>query len=231
VIDVIGTRQLEYLANTALTIWGRTAIGVTVRAMILVAAYTGIRPSELFALEHTFVDHAAGRLRVPYQFDRYGQPQDTKTGDPRVVVLLSPASAAISDVPRRLGTSLIFQSQRGCAYTNSLWYHYWSQVRAAFGAPAMDFYDLRHYCATLLIRQGLSPGEVAVQLGHNDKGIRVMQTYNHVEHDEALERITQADQRGLVPLRDHANPERLGWRPGQPLPEMTPAGAFVSRDK
>jgi hypothetical protein len=34
----------------------------------------------------------------------------------------------------------------------------------------MDFYELRHFCATHLLELGVSHADVAVQLGHTDGG-------------------------------------------------------------
>jgi integrase len=75
-------------------------------------------------------------------------------------------------------------------------------VRAAFGRPGMDFYELRHFCATLLLDDmGISHADVAVQLGHTDGGKQVMKTYGHPSEDKARERIKRAYQGRVVQLR------------------------------
>lgn len=56
----------------------------------------------------------------------------------------------------------------------------------------MDFYELRHFCATELPRGGVRPADVAVQLGHTDGGILVMQLYVHPEEDDARARVLAA---------------------------------------
>ena len=61
--------------------------------------------------------------------------------------------------------------------------YYWNPVRAAFGRPGMDFYELRHFCATHLLELGVSHADVAVQLGHTDGGALVMSTYGHPSED------------------------------------------------
>jgi integrase len=43
----------------------------------------------------------------------------------------------------------------------------------------MNFYELRHFCATHLLELGVSHADVAVQLGHTDGGALVMCTYGH----------------------------------------------------
>ena len=46
--------------------------------------------------------------------------------------------------------------------------------------------------ATHLLEQGLSPSDVAVQLGHTDQGALVMSTYGHPSEDAARDRIRKA---------------------------------------
>ena len=59
----------------------------------------------------------------------------------------------------------------------------------------MAFYELRHFCATHLIELGLSPGDVATQLGHTDGGELVMSTYGHPSIKASLARILEAFRR------------------------------------
>ena len=65
-------------------------------------------------------------------------------------------------------------------------------VRAAFGRPGMDYYELRHFCATHLLELGVSHADVAVQLGHTDGGALVMSTYGHPSKNAARERLKRA---------------------------------------
>ena len=65
-------------------------------------------------------------------------------------------------------------------------------MRARFGRPGMDFYELRHFCATHLLELGVSHADVAVQLGHTDGGALVMSTYGHPSEDAARERLKRA---------------------------------------
>jgi hypothetical protein len=38
------------------------------------------------------------------------------------------------------------------------------------GRPGLDFYELRHCAATMLLERGMTPWDVAIQLGHQDGG-------------------------------------------------------------
>jgi integrase len=60
------------------------------------------------------------------------------------------------------------------------------------GLPAFRCHDLRHGCATLLLRQGRSPLEVAKLLGHSDPTM-VMRVYGHVAADSLRDAMTSLD--------------------------------------
>ena len=47
------------------------------------------------------------------------------------------------------------------------------------GGRDLDLYKLRHDAATMLLERGVSPADVAVQLGHTDGGALVMARYGH----------------------------------------------------
>ena len=65
----------------------------------------------------------------------------------------------------------------------------------------MDFYELRHFCATHLLELGVSHADVAIQLGHTDGGALVMSTYGHPSEDLARERLKRAYETRVTPLR------------------------------
>jgi integrase len=86
----------------------------------------------------------------------------------------------------------LFVTPRGKRFSKSTLLYYWRPVRTAFGRPTMDFYELRHFCATHLLERGASHADVAIQLGHTDGGALVMSTYGHPSEDLARERLKRA---------------------------------------
>ncbi|MGZ6639865.1 MAG: tyrosine-type recombinase/integrase, partial [Solirubrobacteraceae bacterium] len=108
------------------------------------------------------------------------------------VTLPPPARVALSDVVPRVDVSWLFTTPRGRQFSKSSLYYYWNPVRAAFGRPGMDFYELRHFCATHLLELGVSHADVAVQLGYTGGGALVMSTYGHPSEDLARERLKRA---------------------------------------
>jgi integrase len=121
------------------------------------------------------------------------------------VILPPPAREALVDVPARVDVPWLFTTPRGRRFSKGSHLYYWRPVRTAFGRPEMDFYELRHFCATHLLELGVSHADVAVQLGHTDGGALVMSTYGHPSEASARERLKRAyaaNVRRLAPVID-----------------------------
>ena len=188
--DLIALTEVELseLGSKALDVHGE--FGPTFRAMVVFAAYVGLRPGELFALERS--DIGRDEVAIRQNLDGTGTIKAPKNGRERIVVLPPPAREALADVPVRLDLAWQFVIPRGRRFSKSSLYYYWNPVRAAFGRPGMDFYELRHFCATHLLELGVSHADVAIQLGHTDGGALVMSTYGHPSEDGARERVKRA---------------------------------------
>jgi integrase len=176
------------LADHALDCLG--SFGPTFRAMVLFAAYVGLRPGELYALERR--DVGKDEVLIRQNLDGTGQVKVPKNGKARTVILPPPAREALVDVPARLDVPWLFVTPRGHRFSKGSHLHYWRLVRTAFGRPTMHFYELRHFCATHLLELGVSHADVAVQLGHTDGGALVMSTYGHPSEQAARERLKRA---------------------------------------
>lgn len=190
--------ELDELASHAVAVHGE--FGPTFRAMILFAAYVGLRPGEMFALERT--DVGRDEVAIRQNLDGTGTIKSPKNGLERVVTLPPPGREALACVPPRLDQPWLFVTPRGRRFSKSSLYYYWNPVRAAFGRPGMDFYELRHFCATHLLGLGVSHADVAVQLGHTDGGALVMSTYGHPSEAAALDRLKRAYSGSVVPLKE-----------------------------
>jgi integrase len=94
---------------------------------------------------------------------------------------------------------LVFTAARGGPLRDSKWVpgYFKPAVRAAGLPPGLRWYDLRHTCASLLIREGASVKAVQRQLGHATASI-TLDTYGHLYGDEVealaerLERLRAA---------------------------------------
>ena len=189
-LEVITEKRLHELADSALTTCG--GYGSTFRACILFAAYIGLRPGELFTLKWADVDFAVGEVRIRTSLGSTGEVTLPKNGRPRTVILPPPAADALRSMPRRSESPYVFTTPNGKRFSKTSHYYWWRAVRLAFGEPTMDFYELRHFCATHLLELGVSHADVAVQLGHTDGGALVMSTYGHPSEDAARDRLRAA---------------------------------------
>jgi integrase len=180
------------------------------RAMVLFAGYVGLRPGELFALRR---DDVRGQLcTIERSRSRTGEIGPTKTGRPRTVTIPPPAQDALLDVPPH-PSGLLFTSPADRMWTQPSHHRYWARLRLLAGRPGWDFYALRHTAATLLLERGVTPWDVAVQLGHTDGGQLVMQLYGHPSEAGARARLLAAwdAQTGPTPIdRSGARREQAG---------------------
>lgn len=179
--------ELGDLADQALKAWPDDAWAFSYRAMILFAGYVGLRPGELFALERRNV---AGDLCLIERAleSKSGEIGPTKNGRARTVTVPPIARDAIADLPPN-PSGLLFESPRGQMFRQPSHHHRWKVVRAMAGRPGMDFYELRHCAATMLLERGMTASDVAVQLGHTDGGRLVQTLYGHPSEVAARERL------------------------------------------
>lgn len=180
--------EVQRLADAALDAHG--TFGPSFRAVVLFAAYVGLRPGELCALERQ--DVRDDEVVIRQSLDGTGAIKSTKNGKERVVILPPAARDALRHVPAWADVPWLFTTPRGKQFSKGTLHYYWRPVRTAFGRPTMDFYELRHFCATHLLEMGVSHSDVAVQLGHTDGGALVMSTYGHPTEAGARERLKRA---------------------------------------
>jgi integrase len=181
--------DVDHLAATAREV--HEDYGDTFAAFITFAAYTGLRPGELFALR--FSDLRGDTIEVARAAESktrtIGLP---KNGRARTVAYPAKAREAVEQMPIFEGQELVFLSPRGVQLWQNTLSWCWAPVRSRARRPRMAFYELRHFCATYLLELGLTPADVAVQLGHTDGGALVMSTYGHPSERAARARILAA---------------------------------------
>lgn len=172
-------QQLQHLLD-ACDIHGDYA--PQMRALILVAAYTGMRPGELYELRWTDIDLAANRITVSRRLYK-GRVDVPKNGEPKRIALPPPARDVLLRQPTRAG-ELVFLSKRGCRLCSSTVANYFRDVRIHAGAPATwDFYLVtKHYGVALLYRLGLSTRAMAAQMGWSEKAVdSLLRVYGHTD--------------------------------------------------
>ena len=169
------------------------------RALVLFAAYSGMRPGELFALEQADVDRDAMRIDVRRRLYR-GRVDLPKSNKPRRIALTPPALEALELLPHRAG--LVFLSKQGRRLSQPTLSGYWGKLLAAAGLE-FDFYLATKHWAVhhLHVERGLPPRVIAEQMGWELAGtFKLLRVYGHGDVG-ALEEIDRAFGSNVTRLR------------------------------
>ena len=160
------------------------------RAVILLAAWGGLRAGEIWGLKRRWLDVDRGRLTVADTLVTvHGQGlvwTSTKTHERRIVslplFLCEVLNAHMREFTEAGPDALVFTDRIGLpqgqtAFTRDV---FKPAVRAALSEDkrGLRFHDLRHTAAALMIAHDLSPKFISDQLGHRDIGI----TFNRYGH-------------------------------------------------
>jgi integrase len=168
--------------------------GPRMRALLLFAAYTLMRPSELYALEWSDIDFEWMRIRKERRFYR-GTVEEPKTG-PKVIALTPPARDAIKGLPRN--SKLVFTSKKGKQLNPRALSVYWNIVLDSAGLRFRFYHATKHYGVHHMWTElGLSPRAIAAQAGWQlDNANRMLAVYGHGEMG-ALEEVDAAFHRSV----------------------------------
>jgi integrase len=163
------------------------AIPPRFRALVLVAAYTGLRWGELAGLRVRRVDLLHRQITVAEQLLEvrgrlaFGPP---KTGAAlRTVTLPAVAAEALAEHLGVYGEGgpdgLVFPAERGGPIRRSNFTRrVWIPATRAAGVEGLRFHDLRHTAATLAVAAGASTRELMVRMGHSSSAAALR--YQHV---------------------------------------------------
>jgi integrase len=171
------------------------------RSLIVFAAYSGMRPGELFALEWSDVDFDAMRIDVKRRLYR-GQLDTPKSNKPRRIALTPPARDALLGLPSRSEGALVFRSKTGKRLSQPLLSGYWGQVKAAAGVDHDFYLATKHYAVHYMYATlGLPPRVIAAQMGWTPTGVlKLLEVYGHGEVG-ALDEVDRAFTSKVTPLR------------------------------
>jgi integrase len=165
------------------------AMPARLRAAVIVAAWSGLRYGELFALARRHVDLTAGTVRVDRALskgdtgDRFGLTKTT--GSVRTVSLPRFVVAALADHMNRYTRpdpdALVFSTKTGQPVDDRSLTTMFARARHAIGRDDLTWHDLRHTGATLAYRAGASVKDVQRRLGHTTA--RAAMIYAHAADD------------------------------------------------
>jgi integrase len=167
-------------------------LGPVYGPMVVFAAATGLRPSELFALEQRDIDRALGVVYVRRAYAN-GRLKHTKTRlSTRAVPLQAVALAALDRLPPSQ-SSLLFPNARGRHIDfRSFGRRHWQTAQVAAGIePLRHLYDLRHTYATFALRAGVSVFAVSRFMGSSIAMID--RHYGHLARDSREHAVSLLD--------------------------------------
>ncbi len=186
------------------------------RVLVLLSAYTGLRPCEVVALKVKRLDLLRGTVRVAEAAPEVAGRLEwgsVKTHEARTThlprFLRDELAAHLVDQDHG-PDALVFTAARGGPIRESKWVpgYFKPAVRTAGLPEALRWYDLRHTAASLLIREGASIKAVQKQLGHATAAI-TLDTYGHLFPDELpdlAERLEALHARTAPPMRPGGAP-------------------------
>jgi integrase len=189
--------EVDRLAGIARREWGADGYGLVARAWVLFGAWVGTRPGETFSVSPLDLDFDGGLVRVT----RVKGRKQTEW-----IVLPEVVQAAVAAIPPALDQGPLFRTVTGIPMDRKGALHYhWSPIRAAFRqtvTPArwqellegqsdkrsLDFYALRHFCASILVDRGGDEYDVSHQLGNTPEVARRVYIHGYRDRVNARNR-------------------------------------------
>lgn len=159
------------------------------RAFVKFAAFTLMRPGELFALEWADIDFNGMRIAKDRRVYR-GSVDEPKTG-PKVIALTPPARDALVGLPR--SGAYVFTSKTGKRLSATNMHGYWHLVLARAGVDFDLYHATKHYGVHYMwTTLGMSPRAIAAQAGWSVRTVdRMLAIYGHGDVG-ALEEVDRA---------------------------------------
>ena len=171
------------------------AVDPRYRALVLLAAFGGLRRGELFGLRRRHVDVATGTVTVEAQRQQlaHGEhvicPPKSDAGR-RTVAVPPQALEALQDHIQRWTEprpdAWVFTGAKGGALRDAVWQQNWDQARRSIGLPDLHFHDLRHVAATLTAATGAGVKEIMHRLGHSSTQAALRYQHATPERDRAI---------------------------------------------
>ena len=160
------------------------------RALVLMAAFTGLRRGELLALTRERIDLLHQTVAVVEQ--RHDLPDGSlllappKTEAGRRVIALPPPLADelerhLSEYVRAEPGALVFTGEKGGPLRVHVWQKHWDLARRAVGLQHLHFHDLRHVANTLAAASGATTKELMYRMGHASPAAALR--YQHATRD------------------------------------------------
>jgi integrase len=192
--------EMQPLSRDQVRVFLETVEGDRMEALYVLAITTGLRQGELLALKWEDVDLegeypalqvrrslSETRGRRSFEAPKSGRGRHLRLSRRAVSCLRAHRRRQLEERMRKAGLwedhSLVFPSEVGTPMSGrNLYRAFKIRVKRASLPQTLRFHDLRHTCATLLLKQGVNPKFVQELLGHADISL-TLNTYSHVLPD------------------------------------------------
>ena len=147
------------------------AIEPHLRALVMTAAYAGLRRGELLALRRRDVDLLHGTLPVRKQVDRAGRESDPKTRAgkrtrPLPGFLVDELTAHLDQWTPPEKDARVFVGVQGGPLSTLVLNLAFKAAREKVGLERVTLHDLRHFSGTYFAQMGATTREIMGHLGH-----------------------------------------------------------------
>jgi integrase len=194
------SEEMQPLSRDQVRMFLDTVKGDRIEALYVLAVTAGLRQGELLALKWEDVDLegtnptldvrrslSETRGRRSFVTPKSGRGRHLKLSKRAVSALRAHRKRQLEERVRKAGLwedhGLVFPSEVGTPMRGrNLYRAFKIRVKRTSLPQTFRFHDLRHTCATLLLRQGINPKFVQELLGHADISL-TLNTYSHVLPD------------------------------------------------
>lgn len=150
--------------------------------IVMIAVRTGMRVSEILALQWRYFDGHQKTILVAHSLNRSGQLAPPKTAKSRRLILLDEDTARLLTKWKKKQNEYmekyegIVANQHGMVFTTQVGtlmrydnfrFRYWDSLTKMAGLPHLHFHALRHFTATTLLATGIPSKAVSELLGHS----------------------------------------------------------------
>jgi len=175
------------------------------QAAVRVAAYSGLRQGELFALQRKDYDSSTRKITVNKSKKELsgkitiGAP---KTNASNRSVTLPPKIAQeleqhLKTYTEPSATALIFATKQGGYVSKATLFNIWNRARQQLNLEYLSWHDLRHTGQSAAAKAGANSKELMARQGHADP--KASMIYTHAD-PEADQNLSVAMDKNIIPL-------------------------------
>jgi integrase len=171
------------------------AIDTHLRCLVLLAAFVGLRKSELLGLRRRDIDLERRTITIAQQrqVDRRGRDlvgaPKTDAGRRTVAIpasLTDELALHLDRYAQRGDDGYVFTGQKGGALAPHVLQGAWATAREEVGVPTLHLHDLRHLAGTLAASTGAGTKELMYRLGHASQQAALRYQHATRERDRTI---------------------------------------------